>query len=227
MLRATAGGGGRGGATLYPLTPIPAAGALTTVQVVNFSAYRYVRYIGPANSYSNIAEAQFSGAALVAGAFLDARGTLVINGTSNADTITVLVASTDTANPDTVTTTINGATQTFSLTSVLQIVINAGAGNDTVTLNGFDEGPDDITGHGYEAITVNGDEGDDTLTNNIQTQTIDPAEPLLIDGGAGNDIIFNGGDGIATLIGGDGDDTFSSEGYPGLTDSIYGGDTHA
>ncbi len=209
--------------TLYTVPAAPATGVLTTVQIVNYSAYRYVRYIGPANSYCDIAEAQFSGTTPVAGAFLQANGTLVVNGSAGADTIILSIESQDSPNSDTVTATINGAAQTFSLASVLQITVNAGAGNDNVTLNGFDEGGGD-TGHGFEAITVNGGDGDDTITNNIQTQGIDPAEPLLIDGGAGNDTIFNGGDGTATLIGGDGNDTFSSSGYPGLTESIYGGD---
>ena len=215
-----------GVATLYTVTAVPATGVLTTVQIVNFSAYRYVRYIGPANSYSNIAEGQFSGSAAVSGTFLQSRGTLVIDGTSNADTITLDVASVDTSepNPDTVTATVNGVVQTFPLADVLQIVINAGAGNDTVTLTGFDEGPNDITGHGYEAITLNGGDGNDTITNNIMVQDISIGEPLLIDGGGGDDTIFDGGDGIATIIGGDGNDTFGSEGFPGLTVSIYGGD---
>jgi hypothetical protein len=46
---------------LFTVTSTPATGVLTTVTISNTSAYRYVRYIGPANSYCNIAEAEFFG----------------------------------------------------------------------------------------------------------------------------------------------------------------------
>jgi hypothetical protein len=42
--------------TLYTITSTPAAGVLTTATLSNRTAYRYYRYIGPANSYCNIAE---------------------------------------------------------------------------------------------------------------------------------------------------------------------------
>jgi N-acetylneuraminic acid mutarotase len=45
--------------TLYTITTAPTPGTLTTVTLSNTAAYRYVRYVGPANSYCNIAEAQF------------------------------------------------------------------------------------------------------------------------------------------------------------------------
>jgi hypothetical protein len=48
---------------LYTITTAPPVGTLTTVSLSNTTAYRYVRYIGPANSYCNIAEAQFFGTA--------------------------------------------------------------------------------------------------------------------------------------------------------------------
>jgi hypothetical protein len=47
--------------TLYTITATPATGVLTTVSFTNTSAFRYVRYMGPANSFCNIAEAQFFG----------------------------------------------------------------------------------------------------------------------------------------------------------------------
>ncbi len=47
--------------TLYTITGTPAANTFTTVTPTVIGSYRYVRYIGPANSYSNIAEAQFYG----------------------------------------------------------------------------------------------------------------------------------------------------------------------
>jgi hypothetical protein len=47
--------------TLYTVTAVPAVGVLTTVTLSNTAAFRYVRYMGPANSFCNIAEAQFFG----------------------------------------------------------------------------------------------------------------------------------------------------------------------
>ena len=43
--------------TLYKITAVPVAGQFTTVNISG--TYRYVRYIGPANSYCNIAEMKF------------------------------------------------------------------------------------------------------------------------------------------------------------------------
>jgi hypothetical protein len=45
--------------TLYTITSTPVTGKLTTVAINNAGAYRYVRYIGPANGYCDIAEMQF------------------------------------------------------------------------------------------------------------------------------------------------------------------------
>ena len=52
-----------GTVNLYTITAAPTAGVLTSVLVNNSTAYRYVRYVGPANSYCNIAELQFAGTA--------------------------------------------------------------------------------------------------------------------------------------------------------------------
>lgn len=48
-------------ATLYTITKAPFVGLLTTVSITNLAAFRYVRYLSPAGSYGNIAEAQFFG----------------------------------------------------------------------------------------------------------------------------------------------------------------------
>jgi hypothetical protein len=50
-----------GTVNLYTITSAPTVGVLTTVVVSNPTAYRYVRYVGPADSYCNIAELQFAG----------------------------------------------------------------------------------------------------------------------------------------------------------------------
>ena len=47
--------------TLYTIPTTPAAGVLTTVTLSNTAAYRYYRYIGPGNSYCDIAELEFDG----------------------------------------------------------------------------------------------------------------------------------------------------------------------
>ena len=45
--------------TLFTVTATPPEGAMTTQTITNADTYRYVRYVGPANSYCNIAEAEF------------------------------------------------------------------------------------------------------------------------------------------------------------------------
>jgi hypothetical protein len=47
--------------TVYTITTPPPAGVLTTVAISPVGAYRYWRYIGPANGYCNIAELEFEG----------------------------------------------------------------------------------------------------------------------------------------------------------------------
>jgi hypothetical protein len=50
-----------GVADLYTVTVAPPVGTLTSAAVANASAFRYVRYLSPANSYGNVAEVQFVG----------------------------------------------------------------------------------------------------------------------------------------------------------------------
>jgi hypothetical protein len=45
--------------TLFTIGSTPTAGVLTTQSLSNTTAYRYYRYIGPANSYCDIAELEF------------------------------------------------------------------------------------------------------------------------------------------------------------------------
>ena len=47
-----------GAVTVYTVTAAPAVGSLTAVTPSTATAYRYWRYVGPANSYCNIAEFQ-------------------------------------------------------------------------------------------------------------------------------------------------------------------------
>ncbi|HZZ43160.1 MAG TPA: hypothetical protein VFE58_09500 [Tepidisphaeraceae bacterium] len=153
-------------------------------------------------------------------------GVLTITGTSNNDYIQLLQDSSNINFYDSV-----GATpQTFTISSVNSIVINAGAGNDTVLLedaNGLfavhanatiDGGAGNDTiigGEGNDSIT--GDDGDDSLTGGYGDDTLD--------GGAGNDILNGGlavgylsnGDGADVLIGGPGIDAVD---YSRRTDNL-------
>lgn len=47
--------------TLFTVTNLPAQGLLTAQPVANTNAFRYVRYLGPANANCDVAELQFSG----------------------------------------------------------------------------------------------------------------------------------------------------------------------
>lgn len=46
---------------LYTITQTPPEGVYTTASFANATAYRYVRYLGPTDSYGNIAELEFYG----------------------------------------------------------------------------------------------------------------------------------------------------------------------
>jgi len=105
--------------------------------------------------------------------------------------------------------------------------LSGGAGGDTlvataatkaVTLNG-NGGNDTLTANNAQDNTVNGGDGNDTITTGAGSDTIDA--------GAGDDTI-DSGTGLDTLTGGDGDDTFvmsvSTAGniYTSITDFAAG-----
>ena len=50
-----------GAVTLYTVTPQPATGVFTSASIANTSAFRYVRYLSPANGYGNVSELEFYG----------------------------------------------------------------------------------------------------------------------------------------------------------------------
>jgi hypothetical protein len=61
--------------TLYTITTAPTEEQLTTINLAAAGSYRYVRYLGPTNSYCNIAEAQFFAApAKLTGAVIGTAG---------------------------------------------------------------------------------------------------------------------------------------------------------
>lgn len=98
----------------------------------------------------------------------------------------------------------------FDAGAVTSIVVNAGGGNDSVTI-------DPLVGI---AVTVNGDDGNDTI--------IGGGVAMTFNGGNGNDLL-QGGSGADNLDGGDGDDTLVGDaGNDTLTggannDQIFGG----
>ena len=50
-----------GAVTLFTITNLPPQAVLTAQAVANTNAFRYVRYLGPANGYCDVAELQFNG----------------------------------------------------------------------------------------------------------------------------------------------------------------------
>ena len=122
------------------------------------------------------------------------KGTLTITGTTGNDTVTV------TANKTTnqLTVVLNGNSQTFSAAGLKAVKVNAGTGNDTVTLNVATADAASL----YGRVTVDGGAGNDTLTSNVSANLI---------GGAGNDTL-SGSTGNDQLRGDAGDDIIRSNG---------------
>jgi hypothetical protein len=54
--------------TLFTVSSSPASGVMTVQSVTNASSFRYLRYIGPANGWCNVAEVEFWGANAVSSA---------------------------------------------------------------------------------------------------------------------------------------------------------------
>jgi len=137
--------------------------------------------------------------------------TLVVNGTSGADTIVVSGKS------SALYVTINGRPMTGSpFSGVTKIVVNAGDGNDSVDLSRL-----------YLNATANGGYGDDTLIGTAGDDVLNgEGGNDVLDGGLGNDNLL-GGDGNDTLTGGAGVDVFHGEAgtdtlnaMDGISDSV-------
>jgi len=137
--------------------------------------------------------------------------TLVVNGTSRADTIVVSGKS------SALYVTINGRPMTGSpFSGVTKIVVNAGDGNDSVDLSRL-----------YLNATANGGYGDDTLIGTAGDDVLNgEGGNDVLDGGLGNDNLL-GGDGNDTLTGGAGVDVFHGEAgtdtlnaMDGISDSV-------
>lgn len=161
----------------------------------------------------------------LAGAALDAMGTLVITGTRRPDVINVALNAADNTVLD---VTLNGVTTSFNLADVLDIRATGGKGGDDIRIdagvsldaelhggNGKDNlvggSGDDLLHGGNGSDDLDGGAGDDDcLGGNGKDQ---------LAGGDGSDDL-HGGRGSDDLDGGDGDDNLSGEGG---RDNSYGG----
>ena len=110
--------------TLYTITTTPPDGALTSVSVFNPTAFRYVRYLGPANGWCNVAELQFFNPdpfnlplAITAGSQSKTYGKTLLLGTTN-------FTATGLATGDSVTSVTLNSTGTVN---------TAGVGNYAIT----------------------------------------------------------------------------------------------
>lgn len=123
-------------------------------------------------------------------------GVCTITGGSGADVISVSKNATQ------LVTKQNGVTKSFTLSAVKKIVVNAGGGNDKVT----------IASNVAIPSTLNGGDGNDTLVGGASADTIN--------GGNGNDVETGNG-GADTEIGGAGDDNLDGGND---NDNLQGGD---
>ena len=103
--------------------------------------------------------------------------TLVVNGTASADTLTVTGTS------------VSRGSQTISYSGIETLTINAGDGDDAITINSASV-----------ATTIYGDAGADTFTANGN------AASLTLSGGAGNDAVTVTATAAALTVNGDADD---------------------
>jgi hypothetical protein len=139
---------------------------------------------------------------------------LTVNGTAGDDVITVTLTG------SVYVVTVNGVTDSTSYDAddYGRVLVDAGAGNDRVTINGA-----------VRATTINGGAGNDTLVGGGGDDSLtggDGVDRLVgnggrdrLDGGGGKDFLF-GGDGLDVLFGGNSGDYL--EGGNG-SDSIFGG----
>ena len=161
-----------------------------------------------------------------------ADGVLTVTGTAKKDDITVSLSSdgaTITVKQRSQKNRFKKATTTstdYVAADVTSLIVNAGAGNDKVSLRGGSkDSPFAI------AALINGEAGDDNLSGAAGNDTINggdgddniygKAGDDLLNGDAGEDFIV-GGAGVDTLNGGDDDDLLQSAG-DGAIDILDGG----
>jgi hypothetical protein len=148
---------------------------------------------------------------LLAAAFIEGGGRLVVRGTPGNDTITI---AKDPSNSGEIRVSFNGQTFDFAANRVKQVKVEAGAGNDLVQSD-VSEGSIDAP------MLFVGDRGNDTLVTATADDALiggGDADVLLakagsnyVNGGSGNDKIFVGF-GSDTLVGEGGSDYLSDAG---------------
>ena len=175
--------------------PVTIAGTLPIPVVAGAGQYCIGIKMDSANAVSESNESNnVSFTSVGALDILTGAGVLIMPGTSGADTIQVSGTAT------TISTRIGAAAaRTYPRSLVTGVIVQAGAGNDTVSV-----------GNGLSSIAVYGDSGDDTLTDG------DGANAII--GGGGRDKL-NGGAGNDRLVGGSGNDRIFGEGG---RDRLYG-----
>ena len=149
-----------------------------------------------------------------------ASGVLTVTGTSAADTIDVQIGNDDDQVDEPIVVTVNGTQQSFDPATsgpVAHVVVNAGDGNDTVTVEDY---PTNSTTNGKvdPDVSISGGAGDDSIAYTNEGANDRPT----LDGGDGNDVLYvategsqqgtpfyteTGDAGNDTLIAGDADDT--------------------
>jgi len=129
---------------------------------------------------------------------------LVVSGTAGADVITILQNA-----GGSLTVTVNGRARTVAAADVPRLVVDGGAGNDTITADAA------VT----VRLTIFGGSGRDVITDR-------GAGADYVDGGPGNDAV-TGGTGLCQLFGGAGSDRLTLRGATGLMAGGPGADTYA
>ena len=156
-------------------------------------------------------------------------GIVTINGTDDADTISVIQRGGN------LQVRRNGTMETFAATSVSQLNISAGAGNDVIDFSGININTYVDAGDGNDLVTGGG--GNDTITGGAGKNTIyggdgndrlnGSGSPDQLYGQAGDDRLYgnggndhlDGGGGVDRLFGGDGNDTLLGG---SSNDKLYG-----
>jgi hypothetical protein len=141
-------------------------------------------------------------------------GVCIVTGGSGIDNVAITKTTTNLVVKQ------NGVTKSFSLAAVKKITVNAGAGNDKVT----------VATNVYKAATLNGGDGNDYLSGGAGADTIAGGNGNDTELGNGGNDKLDGGAGDDNLNGGTGDDVETGDagndtetGGDG-NDSLDGGD---
>ena len=136
-------------------------------------------------------------------------GVLTVAGTAEADSITVGLNSAGTN----YSVNINGDSQSFSVSAVEKLVINAGAGNDKIQFN-------ERNGRLTVSPTIDGGDGNDRITGSTRKDKVTGGRGRdFILGGKGNDRLSGESD-ADTVFGDAGDDVI----FGGGGNDVLGGD---